>query len=122
MRAFIVISSILAAGIATADTPDRPEVTATRELHLRARPGETAAVVARADRGEQLTVIDEWGRWLRVRHGRRVGWVTRTQVEDRVAAKPRKRTGRAGFSGKPMSDALHVVIDADRVRGFDDPK
>jgi uncharacterized protein YgiM (DUF1202 family) len=119
MRAFIVILGISICGTAAAD---RKAVVAGKELRLRARPGETAAVVARAERGEQLTVIDEWGRWLRVRHGKRVGWVTRTQVVSREAAAPRTRPARGGFSGKPVADALRVTVEADEVRGFDDPR
>ncbi len=120
MRAIVVFLGISICGAAAASADTR--VVASKELRLRARPGETAAVVARADRGEQLTVVDEWGRWLRVRHGKRVGWVTRTQVEAQAAVAPRKRPQRGGFSGKPVADALHVTIEADEVRGFDDPR
>jgi uncharacterized protein YgiM (DUF1202 family) len=120
MQAIVVFLGIAICGTAAADADTR--VVASKELRLRARPGETAAVVARADRGEKLTVVDEWGRWLRVRHGKRVGWVTRTQVESTAAAAPRKRPQRGGFSGKPVADALHVTIEADEVRGFDDPR
>lgn len=111
-----------AAGAAAADAP--AAVWTTQEVRLRARPGETAAVVARAERGEQMAVVDEWGRWLRVRHGRRVGWLTRAEVEVRAggAEPPRPRARRGGFSGKAVEDALQVTVEADRVRGFDDPR
>lgn len=122
-RRFALACLLLAVPAAAAHAEADAEVTATRDLRLRARPGETATVVGRADKGDQLTVLDTWGRWLRVRAGRRVGWVTRSQVAARdVDAAPRQRDRRAGFSGKPRGDALQVTVAIDRVSGFDDPR
>lgn len=99
----------------------------TDTVRLRARPGETARVVARADKDEELSIVSRWGRWVKVRRGDRVGWVPRSQldirqVDDEVEKpKPRKRSKRSGFSGKQVGDALEVTIAIDQVRGFDDP-
>ena len=103
----------------------------TDTVRLRARPGETARVVARADKDEELAIVASWGRWVKVRRGDRVGWVPRTQLDIReiergvepggAGNKPRKRSKRSGFSGKAVADALEVTIAIDKVRGFDDP-
>jgi uncharacterized protein YgiM (DUF1202 family) len=97
-------------------------VWATDPIRLRARPGETGRVIARANKNDELHVIAQWGRWVKVRHGANAGWVPRTQVATREADKPRKRDHRSGFSGKPRADALEVTVAIDNVRGFDDPE
>ncbi|MCE9573436.1 MAG: SH3 domain-containing protein [Deltaproteobacteria bacterium] len=109
---------LLTTTAAHAETSD--EVWTTRATHLRARPGENGAVVGRAAKGAELIVLRERGRWLRVRHGRLVGWVTRAEVEDRVE---RVRVpGEDGFGDKPVEDAVQATVQFDKVRGFDDPK
>ncbi|HUQ03893.1 MAG TPA: SH3 domain-containing protein [Kofleriaceae bacterium] len=102
----------------------RAEETAwpTDNVRLRARPGETARIVARAEKDEELAIVATWGRWVKVRRGERVGWVPRTHLDIRdVEQKPRKRSRRSGFSGKAHADALEVTIAIEKVRGFDDP-
>ncbi len=117
----LICSLMVTATVSAVHAEDRAAVFTRRGTNLRARPGETAPVVARADSGEELTVVGSRGRWLRVRRGKRVGWVTRSQVEDRGATAPRQRAQRTGFSGRPLEDALRVAVTIDRVRGFDDP-
>jgi hypothetical protein len=127
MRALptLLLGLCLAAPLATPGSA-RAEETAwpTDNVRLRARPGETARVVARAEKDEELAIVATWGRWVKVRRGERVGWVPRTHLDIRdvdVAQKPRKRARRSGFSGKPHADALEVTIAIEKVRGFDDP-
>lgn len=96
----------------------------TDNVRLRSRPGETARVVARAEKDEELAIVGTWGRWVKVRRGTRVGWVPRTQLDIRNVdepAQPRKRARRSGFSGRAHADALEVTVAIDKVRGFDDP-
>ncbi len=117
----LVLALVIAASApARADAPG--PVRARDDIPLRARSGEAAPVLASIDRGAELEVIAVRGRWLRVRHGARVGWVTRTQVEARAPAGPRPRPARSGFSGKPREDTVKVAVEIDRVRGFDDPR
>lgn len=116
----IVCSVILALG-APALAEDRDVVFATGKLQIHVRPGEAAPVVGHAEDGEELEVLGDQGRWLRVRSGKQVGWVTRTEVTEAKPAEPRTRVQKTGFSGKPVTDALKVKIAADHVRGFDDP-
>jgi uncharacterized protein YgiM (DUF1202 family) len=97
-------------------------VFAINRTQLHVRPGEAAPIVGHAEEGDELEVIDHQGRWLKVKTGRRVGWVTRTEVAPTKPAEPRNRSGRSGFSGKRASDAVKVTIAIDRVRGFDDPR
>jgi hypothetical protein len=125
MRAFpalLLALLVTLPSVAAADESAWP----TDNVRLRARPGETARVVARAEKDEELTVVATWGRWVKVRRGDRVGWLPRTQLDIRAvdavdADKPRKRAKRSGFSGKPVADALEVTVAIDKVRGFDDP-
>ncbi len=114
----LTLALLLTTTVAHAELPS--EVWTTRATHLRARPGENGKVVGRAREGAELVVLGERGRWLRVRHGRRVGWVTRAEVEDRIE---RVRVeGEDGFGDRPVEDAVQATVQFDKVRGFDDPK
>lgn len=97
-------------------------VFAINRTQLHVRPGEAAPIVGHAEEGDELEVVGHQGRWLKVKTGRRVGWVTRTEVAPTRPAEPRTRPGRSGFSGKRPTDAVKVTIAIDRVRGFDDPR
>jgi uncharacterized protein YgiM (DUF1202 family) len=97
-------------------------VFAVNKIQLHRRPGEAAPVVGHADEGDELEVLGNQGRWLRVRNGKQVGWVARTQVAESKPADPRNRTERSGFSGKHVDDAVKVTVVIDKVRGFDDPR
>ncbi len=119
----ILLALVIAAAAAVPAGADvTPPVRARDRISLRANAGEASLVLTRVERGTVLRVIARSGRWLRVRHGARVGWVTRSQVEARTPAGPRPRAGRSGFSGKRREDAVKVKIEIDRVRGFDDPR
>ena len=123
MRATITLSCMLIAATSGAALADgSPTVWAKRDTQLHSRPGEASASIGRVEPGERLVVIGSQGRWLRVRHRQRTGWVTRTQVEERGDRAERKRRGATGFSGKQREDALKVTVDIDRVRAFDDPR
>jgi SH3-like domain-containing protein len=92
------------------------------KTQLHSRPGEAAPVVGHADEGDELEVLGDQGRWIKVRNGKQVGWVTRSEIGPTKPAEPRRRPERTGFSGKRTADAVKVAIDIDRVRGFDDPQ
>jgi len=119
---WLAVELALGVALAAPAHADDDRVRARDVTPLRARPGEAAPKLARLDRGAELQVLAERGRWLRVRHGRRVGWVARSQVEAGEPAEPRERPERSGFSGKPREDLVKVTIEIDRVRGFDDPR
>jgi uncharacterized protein YgiM (DUF1202 family) len=99
---------------------DHEVVFAAGKVELHIRPGEAAPVVGHADEGDELEVLGDRGRWLRVRIGKQIGWLTRTETSPTKPAEPR-RSQKSGFSGKGVSDALKVTIAIDKVRGFDDP-
>ena len=64
----------------------------TIDVVLRKQPGEHEAAVAKLRAGTTVTVEAQDGRWLRVRAGDRVGYLTRTTVVDagaRPSAGPR---------------------------------
>lgn len=52
----------------------------TTETKLRALPGEASKVLAKLKPDQKVEVLESQGRWLRVRAGKRVGWITRTTV------------------------------------------
>lgn len=79
-RRFIVVAVLaLAASTAAAE----PRRTTTR-VTLRAKPGERQAAIVTVPAGVVVTVLEEQGRWLRVRVGAnkkaKVGWLTRTTL------------------------------------------
>jgi uncharacterized protein YraI len=116
-----VVGSLIVALASPALANPRDVVFAATKLQLHVRPGEAAPVVGHADEGEELEVVGDQGRWIRVRSGKQVGWVTRTEIIEAQPAAPRTRVQKTGFSGRPVTDALKVTVLADRVRGFDDP-
>ena len=116
-----VLGSLLVALASPALANPRDVVFAAGKLQLHVRPGEAAPVVGHADEGEELEVVGDAGRWIRVRSGKQVGWVTRTEIIEAKPAEPRTRVQKTGFSGRPVTDALKVTVLVDRVRGFDDP-
>lgn len=118
-RSAILALLMLFAAPARADT-DEP-VLARDTTALRVRPAEHARFYARVTAGTELHIITERGRWLRVRHGRRVGWVTRTEVQT-LPHTPIARPEHTGFSGKRRGDAMKLTITTDKVRAFDDPR
>src|SRR5262245_20468390 len=113
---------LVASASSLAHADGAPTVWAKRDTQLHARPGEASTAIGRVQSGDRLVVVGTQGRWLRVRHRQRTGWVTRTQVEERGDRATRKRRQASGFSGKQREDALKVVVEIDRVRAFDDPR
>src|SRR5690349_5746583 len=80
------------------------------DANLRARPGERAPTLAKLGEGQKVRIIGRQGRWLKVSYKGKVGWLTRTQVEDSadddVAARPstdKKRTSSGGKARKAWS-------------------
>jgi hypothetical protein len=122
-RTTLSLACLLVATVTgTAHADGSPQVWAKRDTQLHSRPGEASSSIGKVQTGERLVVIGSQGRWLRVRHRQRTGWVTRTQVEERGDRAERKRRNATGFSGKQREDALKVVVDIDKVRAFDDPR
>jgi len=117
-----LVCSLLVALVAPAHADDHDVVFAINETQLHKRPGEAAPVVGHADEGDELEVLGDQGRWLRVRNGKQIGWVTRTEVATSKPAGARPHAQRSGFSGKPVTDTVKVTIDIERVRGYDDPR
>src|SRR3954453_19702583 len=116
----LVVALVVLTGSAAASVHD--VVFAVHKIQLHVRPGEDARVIGHADEGNELEILGFQGRWLRVRNGKQVGWVTRTEVAESKPADPRNRNKRSGFSGKPVTDAVKVTVEIDNVRGFDDPR
>jgi SH3-like domain-containing protein len=111
---------MMLAGVARANVHEVVFALNTTELHT--RPGEAAPVVGHVEPGDELEVLGDQGRWLRVRNGKQIGWLTRTEVGPSKPAEARKRVQKSGFSGKRVVDATKITIVSEHVRGFDDPE
>jgi len=122
LAALVCSLSLIVALAAPAAADDHDVVFAINETQLHKRPGEASPVVGHANEGDELEIVGDQGRWLRVRNGKQVGWVARTEVATTKPAPPRPHAVRSGFSGQPVTDANKVAIDAERVRGYDDPR
>jgi uncharacterized protein YgiM (DUF1202 family) len=106
----------LAASTAEADETVR----LTTEANLRVRPGERAPTLAVLDEGRSVRVIGRQGRWVKVSYKGKVGWLTRTQVEETDDEAPearataeKKRTSKSTKARKGWSED----IDEDAVGG-----
>ncbi len=100
------------------------KVKTTRTTKIMKRPGEQEAVVTRVPAGRSLTVIDEKGRWLKVRANGRTGWVARSSVKTASAREvPRNtrrrpfvdgRSTRRGWAGEAPDDRVGAdAVDED---------
>ncbi len=82
---FLHVAIAMLASVAVADTRRTTEA-----VTLRAKPGERQAAVVTVPVGAVVTVLEEHGRWIRVRVGKarkaKVGWVTRTTLAAPAAA------------------------------------
>lgn len=83
---------VLGGSVASAE-----KVKTTRTTKVMKRPGEQEAVVTRVPAGRSLTVIDEQGRWLKVRANGRTGWVARSSVKTASAREVPRNTRRRPF-------------------------
>jgi opacity protein-like surface antigen len=92
----ILIAAALVLLFAASPTPVHAEILRTRrDTTLRARPGESQRAVARLQADQEVEVITRAGRWLRVRSGERVGWLTRTNVREQTPEQRAPRQTRA---------------------------
>lgn len=80
---------------------------------LRARPGEAAKVLKTLKPDTKVVVLGRQGRWLRVRIGRRTGWITQTTVEPLRGNKERESDGDWSSKGKKKKKKLTKQANAD---------
>ena len=112
-------SSAVAPSVARADETVRTNM----EASLRARPGERAPTLAHLDEGQSVRVLGRQGRWLKVSVKGKVGWITRTQVDDAEPASSaraggeKKRTSSAKARKKGWSSMDDEAVGADAVEG-----
>lgn len=71
---------------------------------LREQPGEAAKVLGTLQPDQKVEVLETKGRWLRVRAGKKVGWITRTTVEPIAGAAGGSDTAGAGAGTGAGSD------------------
>ena len=74
----LLVVSVLISGLPAARA-EVVETTIATAMHERA--GESTRVVVELEPGTRLEVVKREGRWIRVRLGRRRGWIPRTTVQ-----------------------------------------
>ena len=80
-----------------AKTASAEDVRATRSASVMASPGEQAGTVTRVRAGDQMSVLEKKGRWLKVRVNGRTGWITQSNVSAGQARTPVRKTRRRAF-------------------------
>ena len=100
MRALPCIPAIALVASAVMARPAAAEkLVTTMRAKLHVKPAESSRVVTRVPAGRSVVVIEHKGRWLRVRAGRKRGWLTRTTVASadqrgKIVARRRARRAR----------------------------
>src|SRR5579862_7209684 len=128
MRNRILLTSLACGLLAIASARARAdEVRTTHTTKILKRPGEQSPVVIRVSAGHEMEVLEEQGRWLKVKVEGHEGWVTRTSVESTTEAREVQRNTRnrpfvdgrslrRGWSG----DAPDDRVGEDATGGDDD--
>lgn len=83
--------------VTDAKTADAEDGRATRSASVMVSPGEQSGTVTRVRAGDQMSVIEKKGRWLKVRVNGRTGWITRSSVSSGQARTPVRKTRRRAF-------------------------
>jgi uncharacterized protein YgiM (DUF1202 family) len=128
MRNRILLTSLACGLLAVAASRARAdEVRTTHTTKILKRPGEQSPVVIRVSAGHEMEVLEEQGRWIKVKVEGHEGWVTRTSVESTTEAREVQRNTRhrpfvdgrslrRGWSG----DAPDDRVGEDATGGDDD--
>ncbi len=129
LAVMVVVGLLGATTIAGAETV---ETSVATSIHK--RPGESTRVIVKLRAGARLKVLKRKGRWIRVRVGKRVGWVTRTSLvapdRDRESeATNWSKRRAAGDGARPSSKtyaafgpAVRVAVRARRASVLDAPE
>ncbi|HTJ43384.1 MAG TPA: SH3 domain-containing protein [Kofleriaceae bacterium] len=94
MRNRILLTSLACGLLVAASSAQADEVRTTHTTKILKRPGEQSPVVIRVSAGHEMTVLEEQGRWIKVRVEGHTGWVTRTSVESTAEAREVQRNTR----------------------------
>jgi len=121
MVAALVVGLASPVMLPTAEAQADEVVRTNGDVNLRARPGERAPTLVRLDEGTKVRVLDSQGRWLKVSYKGKVGWVTRTQVDDdgetvsARASADKKRTAPAKARKKGFNSLDDEAVGGDAV-------
>lgn len=91
--------------------PKRVTVRTNQVASLRARPGESAALVTKLPKGESVIVLERSGRWVFVRAGEHRGWLTRTTLARKQRARKASEYRAAAWRLEDRADSQPVVQD-----------
>jgi uncharacterized protein YgiM (DUF1202 family) len=126
MRNRILLTSLACGLLAVAASAGAraDEVRTTHTTKILKRPGEQSPVVIRVSAGHEMEVLEEQGRWIKVKVEGHEGWVTRTSVESTTEAREVQRNTRRrpfvdgrslrrGWSGDAPDDRVGEDATAD---------
>jgi hypothetical protein len=112
-------------GVAAAE-----KVKTNQETKIYSRPGEQAKVIVKVKSGQNMTLLAQDGRWLKVRVQGRTGFVPRSMVDmpegDEIVRNTRRRafvdgrSTRRGFGGESPDDRVGADATGDNAAGGDD--
>ena len=101
---------------------DAEKVRTNQSTKVYSRPGEQAAVLLKVDSGQNMTLLEQEGRWLKVRVKGRTGYVPRSKVdmeeEEDIARNTRRRPfvdGRSKKRGFGPEEGPEDRVGADAV-------
>ncbi len=106
------------------------KVKTNQETKVYSRPGEQAKVIVKLKSGQNMTLLAQDGRWLKVRVQGRTGFVPRSMVDmpeaDEIVRNTRRRafvdgrSTRRGFGGESPDDRIGADATGDNVADDDD--
>jgi hypothetical protein len=123
----LIIAATLASlfGVAAAE-----KVKTNQETKIYSRPGEQAKVIVKVKSGQNMTLLAQDGRWLKVRVQGRTGFVPRSMVDmpegDEIVRNTRRRafvdgrSTRRGFGGESPDDRVGADATGDNAAGGDE--
>src|SRR5258706_14785983 len=104
MRVSCLILLVAIAVLGVSHSAAAEKVRTNQGTKVYARPGEQSAVLLKLDSGQNMTLLEQEGRWLKVRVKGRTGYVPRSKVdmadEEDIARNTRRRPFVDGRSRK----------------------
>jgi len=123
----LILFAVLMFG--SADRAEAEKVRTNQSTKVYSRPGEQATVLLKVDEGQNMTLLEQEGRWLKVRVKGRTGYVPRSKVdmadEEDIARNTRRRPfvdGRSKKRGFGQDEGPDDRIGADAVGEGQEPE
>jgi len=89
-----LVSDLVPGSSPLVTTAHAESVRTTKRARVMSRPGQRARVLARVPAGKTLTVLARRGRWIKVKHQGKTGWITRSSTSPTSSARKTVRNNR----------------------------